>query len=78
MIVGPAEAADLSISPRLVQRILTDAGTGPGALALARSRWPNSTIRGKAGNALTEADYEAIGRVGGVIDRLADEVVKKV
>jgi hypothetical protein len=75
MIVGPAQAAGLTISPRLVQRILQDTGTTPGALALAELALSQLYDR-KTDSTLTEDAYSAIGGVAGAIDRLAEEAVK--
>ncbi|AEJ03037.1 Sulphatase-modifying factor protein [Nitrosomonas sp. Is79A3] len=76
MITGPAQAAGLTISPHLVQRILDDTGSGPGALALAE--FALSLLYDKRdGDTLTEAAYEAIGGVAGAIDGLAEQAVAK-
>lgn len=76
MITGPAQAAGLTISPRLVQRILDDAGSGPGALALAE--FALSLLYDKRdGDVLTETAYTAIGGVAGAIDSLAEQAVAK-
>ncbi len=82
IIVEPANAAGLAISPRLVQRILTDTGTAPGALALAEfalaqlyadlsaRRQDNNKL-----NQLSEDAYQTIGGVAGAINGLAEEAV---
>ncbi len=75
MIGGPAQAAGLTISPRLVQRILQDTGTAPGALALAEFALSQLYDR-KTDSTLTEDAYSAIGGVAGAIDRLAEDAVK--
>lgn len=76
MITGPAQAAGLTISPRLVQRILDDTGSGPGALALAEFALSLLYDR-RDGDVLTEATYEAIGGVTGAIDSLAEQAVAR-
>jgi hypothetical protein len=79
MIVGPARAAGLSFKPPLlVQRILDDTGTGPGALALAEFALAKLYDRSSDDNALTQTAYEGIGGVAGAIDGLAEEAVKNV
>jgi hypothetical protein len=76
MIVGPARAAGLTFKPsRLVQRILDDTGTGPGALALAEFALAKLYDRRSSGNVLTQASYEEFGGVAGAIDGLAEEAV---
>ncbi|MDO9312572.1 MAG: DUF4062 domain-containing protein [Nitrosomonas sp.] len=60
MITGPAQAAGLTISQRLVQRILDDTGSGPGALALAEFAL-SLLYDKKDGDTLTETAYTAMG-----------------
>ena len=74
MITGPAQAAGLTISPRLVRRILDDTGSGPGALALAEFAL-SLLYDERDGDALTETAYTAIGGVAGAIDSLAEQAV---
>lgn len=77
IVVAPAQAAGLTIPWSLRERILTDAGRGPGSLALAQfalARLYDMRI----GDALTEAAYDAIGCVAGAIDRLAEEAVQQL
>lgn len=62
MIVEPAEAAGLTIAPKLVQRILNDTGTAPGALALAEFALAQLYTR-RNGNELPDAAYDAIGGI---------------
>lgn len=77
MITDPAQAAGLTISQHLVQRILDDAGSGPGALALAE--FALSLLYDKRdGDTLTEAAYNDIGGVAGAIDSLAEQAVAQV
>lgn len=76
MIIGPAEAAELTISKRLVQRILDDTGTGSGALALAEFALSQLYDK-KNGSELTKTAYDAIGGVAGSINDLAEQAVKQ-
>ena len=75
MIVGPAQAAGLTIAPRLVQRIVDDTGTAAGALALAEFALAQLYDK-RQGDTLTETAYDAIGGVAGAIDGLAEEAVR--
>lgn len=75
MIVEPARAKRLHFDPpQLVQRILHDTGTEPGALALAEFALARLYDQ-KEGDALTEAAYQRIGGVAGAIDGLAEKAV---
>ncbi len=74
MIVEPAKAAGLTISRHLVQRILDDTGTAPGALALAEFALAQ-LYQQRRSNELTEDAYTAIGGVGGAIEGLAEKAV---
>ncbi len=74
MITGPAHAAGLTISPRLVQRILDDTGSGPGALALIEFAL-SLLYDKKDSDALTETAYTAMGGVAGAINGLAEQAV---
>ncbi len=74
MIVEPAKAAGLTIARHLVQRILDDTGTAPGALALAEFALAQ-LYQQRRGNELTEDAYTAIGGVGGAIEELAEKAV---
>lgn len=76
MIVEPAKATGLTIAPKLVQRILSDTGTAPGALALAEFALAQLYAR-REGNELTEAAYDAIGGIAGAINGLAEEAVTR-
>ena len=76
MIVCPAQAAGLTFKPPLlVQRILADTGTGPGALALVEFALAKLYEMSSDDNTLTETAYERIGGVAGAIDELAEEAV---
>ncbi|WP_297325424.1 SUMF1/EgtB/PvdO family nonheme iron enzyme [Nitrosomonas sp.] len=76
MIVEPAKAAGLTIARHLVQRILDDTGTAPGALALAEFTLAQ-LYQQRRGNELTEDAYTAIGGVAGAIEGLAEKAVAR-
>lgn len=77
MIIGPARAAGLSFKPpRLVQRILDETGTAPGALALAEFALAQLYDK-RQDDELTETAYEAFGGVAGAIDGLAEDAVER-
>ncbi len=76
MITGPAQAAGLTISQRLVQRILEDTGSGPGALALAEFAL-SLLYDKKDSDTLTETAYTAMGGVAGAINALAEQAVEQ-
>ena len=61
----------------MVQRILDDTGTGPGALALAEFALDRLYDKRSDDNALSQTAYEGIGGVAGAIDGLAEEAVKQ-
>jgi len=72
MITEPAEAAELHFEPsQLVQRILDETGTAPGALVLVMLAL-SQLYTERAGNALTEVAYTTTGGVAGVIERQAE------
>jgi formylglycine-generating enzyme required for sulfatase activity len=77
MIEGPAKAAGLRFQPpQLVQRLLDDTGTAPGALALAEFALAKLYDL-KEGDALTETAYTQFGGVAGAIDGMAEGAVRK-
>ncbi|QHN32095.1 hypothetical protein GII32_18440 [Gordonia amarae] len=78
VIVGPADAAGVSVDDDLVRMLLDDvAGTGgaPGAGALPllshalRATWQESD-----GRRLTVRDYLATGRIAGAVEKSAEDV----
>ena len=76
MIEEPAKAAGLHFAPpQLVQRLLDDTGTAPGALALVEFAL-SQLYKQRHGKALTADAYEQIGRVAGAIDGLARQAVE--
>ncbi|WP_155368467.1 nSTAND1 domain-containing NTPase [Catellatospora vulcania] len=75
-VEGPLAAAGRAAEPRLVDRILTDAGATAGALPmvefLLERLW-----RSEPGDVLTHETYDALGGVGGVIAGYAEEVLRE-
>jgi len=78
MIRRPAEAAGLTFAPNpgLVDRILSDTGTGPGALALMEFLL-SKLYDVRDGTVLTERVYETLGGVGGVIEARAEAAIRE-
>ncbi|WP_239167711.1 nSTAND1 domain-containing NTPase [Catellatospora coxensis] len=75
-VEGPLAAAGRTAEPRLVDRILADAGATAGALPmvefLLERLW-----RSEPGDVLTHETYDALGGVGGVIAGYAEEVLRE-
>jgi hypothetical protein len=74
MITRPAERAGLQFEDQLVQRIIDDTGTEPGALALmAFALWQLcETLKG-TGSLLTHAAYDGFKGVHGAIGKRAED-----
>ena len=72
-IEGPARRVGLEFEPGLVERLLDDVGDEPGNLPLLEfaltELWERREVR-----RLTNAAYEALGRVAGAIGRRAEAV----
>lgn len=68
VITGPLKGRRVTIEPGLAEEIAADVGDEPGRLALLsqvlKSLWET---RGRFGNGLTKAGYEAVGRVEGAV-----------
>ena len=73
VIEGPARRVELEFEPGLVNRLLDDVGDEPGNLPLLEfavtELWERREVR-----RLTNAAYEALGRVAGAIGRRANAV----
>ena len=67
MITRPAQAAGLELESGLVDRILADTGTEPGALALMEFLL-SKLYDQRSGKQLTLAAYEALGGVADIIE----------
>ena len=74
MITRPAEAAGLEFDDGLVDRILEDTGTGPGALALMEFLL-SKLYEHRTGQRLTMATYDALKGVAGVVEERAEAAV---
>ena len=76
-IEGPARRVGLEFEPGLVERLLDDVGDEPGNLPLLEfaltELWERREVR-----RLTNAAYEALGRVAGAIGRRAEAVFVKL
>jgi formylglycine-generating enzyme required for sulfatase activity len=78
MIAGPAQAAGLELEEGLVPRVLNDAGTDPGALALVAFAMHELYLKGREVGCLTLADYESIGGVAGAVRRRAEVTLSRL
>ncbi len=78
MIAKPAERANLTFQESLIQRILEDTGSDPGALALMAYLLDELYKTGRADGHLTFAEYDALGGVRGAIGKRAEEVVQRL
>ncbi|MGO9597513.1 MAG: SUMF1/EgtB/PvdO family nonheme iron enzyme [Isosphaeraceae bacterium] len=76
-IEGPARRVGLEFEPGLVNRLLDDVGDEPGNLPLLEFALTELWER-REGRGLTNAAYEALGRVVGAIGRRADAVFNKL
>ena len=74
MIVRPAQAAGLTVEPALVDRILDEVGTEPGALALVAFTLAQ-LYETRSDGTLTLAAYEALDGVGGAIETQGERAV---
>ncbi|MEN8197603.1 MAG: hypothetical protein ABFS30_13985, partial [Pseudomonadota bacterium] len=76
MVSGPAQMASLELGPGLVQAVLDDTGTSPGALPLMAFALSELYRHSGASGSLTLEDYSAIGGVNGAIGRRAEAALK--
>jgi len=72
-IEGPARLVGLEFEPGLVDRLLDDVGDEPGSLPLLEFTLTELWER-REGRRLTNATYEALGRVAGAIGRRVEAV----
>ena len=78
MIRRPAQVAGLEIQDDLCERILTDTGTGSGALALMAFALHEIYERGQPSGRLTLHDYESFGGVAGAIQAQAEKALRRL
>ncbi len=76
MIVRPAEAAGLELQNGLAQRLLDDAGEGPGAMALIAFTLHQLYRQEKDAGMLSIAAYEAFGGVRGAVQKRAETALQ--
>jgi formylglycine-generating enzyme required for sulfatase activity len=72
MIIHPAEAAGIELEEGLAQRLLDDAGEGPGAMAVIAFTLNRLYDRERDSCCLSIQAYEAIGGVKGAIEKRAE------
>jgi hypothetical protein len=76
MIVRPAEAAGLELEEGLAQRLLDDAGEGPGSMALIAFTL-NELYQGEKNTGkLSLSAYEKLGGVKGAVQKRADAALQ--
>ena len=76
MVAGPAEKAGLEFEDGLVERILEEAGTGSGALALLAFALHELYEAGKRDGRLTHGAYDSFGGVQHAISRRAEDTFR--
>jgi hypothetical protein len=76
MIVRPAEAAGVELEAGLAQRLLDDAGVGPGAMSLIAFTLNQLYRQAKDARYLSLADYQAFGGVQGAVQQRADTALQ--
>ncbi len=78
MIVKPAEAAGLELQDGLAQRLLDEAGSGPGAMALIAYTLNQLYERGKSSQYLGIDAYIAFGGVKGAVEQRAKAALENL
>ncbi len=76
MIIRPAEAAGVELQDGLAQRLLDDAGEGPGAMALIAFTLHQLYEQTKDAGYLSIKAYEAFGGVQGAIQNRAETALQ--
>jgi basic membrane lipoprotein Med (substrate-binding protein (PBP1-ABC) superfamily)/DNA-binding SARP family transcriptional activator len=71
--VAPAASAGVTVEPELVAELVADTIGRPGALPLFQDVL-TSLFERRADEAMTLADYESIGRLGGALQRRSERV----
>jgi formylglycine-generating enzyme required for sulfatase activity len=76
MIIRPAEAAGVELEEGLPQRLLDDAGEGPGAMALIAFTLNQLYLSDKGSGYLSLKAYEAFGGVQGAVQKRAEAALR--
>lgn len=76
MIIRPAEAAGVELQDGLAQRLLDDAGAGPGAMALIAFTLNQLYQREQSSGYLSIDAYEAFGGVQGAVQKRAETALQ--
>jgi len=76
MIIRPAEAAGLELEEGLAQRLLDDAGAGPGAMALIAFILNELYQKEQKSRYLSITAYEAFGGVQGAVQKRAETALQ--
>ena len=76
MIIRPAEAAGVELEDGLAQRLLDDAGEGPGAMALIAFTLHQLYRQEKASRYLSIKAYETSGGVQGAVQKRAESALQ--
>lgn len=76
MIIHPAEAAGVELEEGLAQRLLDDAGEGPGAMAVIAFTLNRLYEREQDSCCLSIKAYDEIGGVKGAIEKRAEKALK--
>ena len=76
MIIRPAEAAGVELEEGLAQRLLNDAGEGPGAMSLIAFTLQQLYEKEKTSGILSISAYEASGGVQGAVQKRAEAALQ--
>ena len=76
MIIRPAEAAGVELEEGLAQRLLDDAGSGPGAMALIAFTLNQLYEQEQQSHAITIAAYNTFGGVKGAVRKRAETALQ--
>ncbi len=76
MIIRPAEAAGVELEEGLAQRLLDDAGEGPGAMALIAFTLNQLYQRDEGSRYLSIDAYQAFGGVQGAVQKRAESALR--
>jgi len=76
MIIRPAEAAGVELEEGLAQRLLNEAGEGPGAMSLIAFTLHQLYEKEKSSGFLSISAYEALGGVQGAVQKRAESALQ--